>query len=150
MATNTAATQTTVRVFYLKVYQDASRVMTDEHFQWTAQLTHGMRILTEAEFKSNYALMWASDTNMIHELQGRTEESMCNFLFEVFNSYELNPLSSGFGPEGQAIVRESLTAHTSMSNGDIVVVGSKPYIVANEGFEALSFEVEDRKTEEAV
>lgn len=119
-----------IRVFYMKMYPT-----TQEHFIWSAEVTHDRRTVTEAEFKENYSLMFT----LPEVVRSEGDLSIAEEMFSVFNDYTRNPLSVENG--GQTIVRESKTAHTSMSVGDIVVVGKTPYIVKNEGFEMLTFEV---------
>jgi len=92
-------------------------------------------IPTEVNFATDYALMWTERVPTYN----CTNTSIAERTFAKFNDYERNPLSAE--NDGQSIVSTSGTHHTSMSIGDIVVVGHLPYIVKNEGFEALGFEV---------
>lgn len=86
------------------------------------------------DFTAEYSLMWSGYAAGLG-----SDLNVCERMFSRFNDYDENPLSAENG--GQGVVHASGAHHTSMSVGDLVVVGSKVYIARDQGFELLTFEV---------
>ena len=118
--------QVKVRVFYFKRGQEVSMKYMVEGKTPTAE-----------DFKTDYAQVQAlkikPDTDA-----AKDDIVLAERMFAMFNSDTVNPLGT---PGGQQIIRSLDVGHTSMSMGDIVVIGETPFIVRGEGFEKLPFSV---------
>ena len=86
---------------------------------------------TKQDFDLDYVRVWDSCTAI-------GERDILATYVTYFNSDTQNPLGT---PEGQKKIRELDASHTSMSDGDIVIIGRTPYILTEIGFQMMDFEV---------
>jgi hypothetical protein len=132
----TKGVETILKTTFKQMDQSSPEFMRE--FLRLSDLTVMGKVPTEQDFAELYTKVYEFPTFYGYANLDQLLEQ-CESLFARFNDYLRNPLSADNG--GQANLRATGAAHTSMSVGDIVVIGDAPFIVRGEGFEALPWRV---------